>query len=112
MTGRVTFQAEQVDLTSLRSVRALSQKLLASLNKIDVILLNAGYGGMTGIYWFTAIWSTLTDLKHAVTYPNFNINAIGLTTKPQTSSRDEPPLGTVFTSNVFGHYLLQITPGG
>lgn len=106
LTSRVIFQAEQVDLTSLRSVKALSSKLLTSRPKLDVILLNAGYGGLAGIDWLGATWAILTDFPYAVTYPTYNISGKGLTTEPQTTSRDEPPLGTVFTSNVFGHYLL------
>ena len=48
----------------------------------------------------------LTDLRYEITYPSFNVNSVGLITKSQTRSRDDPPLGTVFTSNVFGHYIL------
>ena len=47
-----------------------------------------------------------TDLRYEITYPSFNVNSVGLITKSQTRSRDDPPLGTVFTSNVFGHYIL------
>ncbi len=59
----------------------------------------------------------LTDLINAVTYPTYKTASTGATTRPQTSpastckdgdenSKSEPPLGQVFTSNVFGHYLL------
>ena len=100
------FQAEQVDLTSLQSVHALSTHLLATLPRLDVVILNAGYGGLTGIDWPRAAWAIPTDLLYEITYPSYNVSAVGLTTKSQTSSDDEPPLGTVFTSNVFGHYIL------
>ena len=106
LTSRVTFQSEQVDLTSLQSVHALSAHLLTTIPRLDVVILNAGYGGLTGIDWFRATWALLTDLRYEITYPSFNMSAVGLTTKSQTHSRDEPPLGTVFTSNVFGHYIL------
>ncbi|KAL8793587.1 MAG: hypothetical protein Q9195_003850 [Heterodermia aff. obscurata] len=106
LASRVTFQAEQVDLTSLQSVHALSTHLLNTLPRLDVVFLNAGYGGLTGIDWLRAAWVIPTDLRYEITYPSYNLSAVGLTTTAQTSSGDEPPLGTVFTSNVFGHYIL------
>ena len=116
LSSRVTFQGEKLDLTSLRSVHDLTEKLLASLPKLDVAILNAGYGGIIGVEWLKATWAIMTDLPYSVTYPNFNINGVGFTTKLQTShttgKASEPPLGTVFCSNVFGHYLLthQLAP--
>ena len=116
LTSRVTFQGEQLDLTSLHSVHDLSEKLLASLPKLDVAILNAGYGGIIGVDWLKAIWAIMTNFPYCVTYPDFNINGVGFKTKSQTSQTQgeniESPLGTVFCSNVFGHYLLahQLTP--
>ena len=60
---------------------------------------------------------TLTDFFTSLTYPSYKLSITGETTAPQTGSRNsniesdsgeknEPPLGQVFTSNVFGHYLL------
>ena len=106
LNSRVTIQSEQVDLTSLQSVHALSTHLRTTLPRLDVVFLNAGYGGLTGIKWLRAAWVIPTDLRYEITYPSYSLSAVGLTTKSQTSSRDEPPLGTVFTSNVFGHYIL------
>lgn len=91
-------------------MQALSEKLLNTLPRIDVVILNAGYGGYTAIDWPQAIWQILTDFPAAVTYPTYQIAGIGYTTKPQTDSPDdEPPLGQVFCSNVFGHYMLVST---
>ena len=106
--GKYVFlTSEQLDLTSLRSVQALSEKLLRTLPRIDVVILNAGYGGYTAINWPRAIWQILTDFPAAVTYPTYQIAGVGYTTKRQTASLDdEPPLGQVFCSNVFGHYML------
>ena len=87
-------------------MHALSTHLLATLPRLDVVILNAGYGGLTGIDWLRAAWAILTDWRYEITYPSYNVSAVGLTTKSQTSSHNEPPLGTVFTSNVFGHYIL------
>ena len=64
-----------------------------------------------------AIKETLTDFFTSLTYPSYKLSKTGETTATQTGSmnrdveggngeKDEPPLGQVFTSNVFGHYLL------
>lgn len=96
-----------MDLTSLPSVLALSERLNDTLPRLDVILLNAGIGGYTGINWALAVWTMTTDFPYAATYPTFNIAGYGITTKPQTPLLgQEPPLGQVFCSNVFGHYML------
>ena len=114
---RISLQPEQVDLTSLPSVQTLSTKLLGNLPRLDAIICNAGYGGFTGIDWPLAIKETLTDFFTSLTYPTYKLSTPGETTAAQTGSRTpnsgdengknhEPPLGKVFTSNVFGHYLL------
>lgn len=104
-------------MTSLRSVQTLSARLLGNLPRLDTIICNAGYGGFTGIDWPVAIKETLTDFFTSLTYPSYKLSTTGETTAAQTGSRnpnledgknqeDEPPLGKVFASNVFGHYLL------
>jgi len=131
--ARIEFRAEHLDLTSLVSIQQLSRKLLRSLPKLDVLILNAGYGGFTGVKLLYAVWLVLTDWKHSVTWPSYKVSGVGLITKPQCTlettqplsngipptppngipHRDEsPPLGEVFCSNVFGHYLLthNLTP--
>ncbi|KLJ07474.1 hypothetical protein EMPG_17052, partial [Blastomyces silverae] len=120
---RVTLRPEHVDLANLLSVRALSRRLLTSLPKLDAVILNAGIAGFTGLHWFKAIYLVLTDLSNAVTYPSaFTRSSKGELVKKQTSQPDEPPLGNVFCSNVFGHYMLthalmpllsatEVTPG-
>ncbi|KAI9798123.1 MAG: 3-keto-steroid reductase [Candelina submexicana] len=125
-TERVNLRFETVELTSLLSVRALEQKLLSDTPKLDAIILNAGYGAFTGINWPLAIWTILTDWVQAMTWPKYKLSGKGNLTDPQLSympsafgSRrasyddtngmtvgSEPPLGAVFCSNVFGHYLL------
>ncbi|PGG96447.1 3-keto steroid reductase [Blastomyces parvus] len=120
---RVTLKPEHVDLADLLSVRALSRRLLTSLPKLDVVILNAGIAGFTGLNWFKAIYLVLTDLVNTVTYPaSYTLSSTGVLVKKQTSQPDEPPLGDVFCSNVFGHYMLthalmpllsatEVTPG-
>lgn len=105
---RVTFVPENVDLSNLVSVRALSRRLNQTLPKLDAIVLNAGLGGWTGIDWPKAIWGVLTDLVHEVSWPSFKIAPAGMVTDPQTALSDdkEPRLGAVFCANVFGHYML------
>ncbi|KAJ9295768.1 hypothetical protein DTO271G3_5791 [Paecilomyces variotii] len=105
--SRVRFQPEDVDLTELLSVRALSRRLLQNVPKLDAIVLNAGYGGWTGINWVEAIWQVMTDPLHAVSWPTFKLGSVGMVTKKQTSlQKEEPRLGAVFCANVFGHYML------
>lgn len=115
---RISLQPEQVDLAALRSVQKLSSNLLGNLPRLDTIICNAGYGGFTGLDWPLAIKQTLTDFFISLTYPSYKLSTTGETTAVQTDSnypnveggssseKDEPPLGKVFTSNVFGHYLL------
>lgn len=107
-SNRVTFVPENVDLANLVSVRALSRRLLSSFSKLDSVILNAGVGGWTGINWPLAIWSVLTDLVHAVSWPAFKVASAGVVTDPQTNlgSDKEPRMGAVFCANVFGHYML------
>ncbi|EER39808.1 3-ketosteroid reductase [Histoplasma capsulatum var. duboisii H88] len=105
--NRVTLKPENVDLANLLSVRALSRRLRASLPKLDAVILNAGTAGFTGINLFKALYLTLTDLVNTVTYPSaFTLTCSGVLVKKQTSQPDEPPLGDIFCSNVFGHYML------
>jgi 3-keto steroid reductase len=114
---RVFLQPEQLDLTSLRAVHRLSARLLEVLPRLDSIICNAGIGGCTGLNWPQAIWAVCTDLVHAVSYPHYRLTTVGTTTPSQSISKrpslddggsieEEHPLGQVFTSNVFGHYVL------
>lgn len=96
--------------------------------RLDVVILNAGIGGWSGIDWPKAVWSVLTDMTEATTWPSYKLADVGAVTKPQLSSAsskatktpgdeateplvngaspEEPPLGSTFCSNVFGHYIL------
>ena len=112
-TRRVHLQPENVELTDLLSVRALSRHLLRSnIPKLDAIVLNAGIGGWSGINWPKAAYQVLTDLIQGVTWPEFKLSTVGRLTKsqlaPSGAERDpsEPALGEVFCANVFGHYML------
>ncbi|KAF7511837.1 hypothetical protein GJ744_003568 [Endocarpon pusillum] len=110
----IFFRSENLELTSLLSVRALTQRLLRSaVPRLDAIILNAGVGGFVGIQWPQAFWRTGIDLVEATTWPTFKLSATGLITQPQLASStpadrkdDEPILGEIFCANVFGHYLL------
>ncbi|KAL2059452.1 hypothetical protein ABVK25_000745 [Lepraria finkii] len=108
---RISLQPEQLDLTSFRSVQSLSHRLIENLPHLDAIICNAGYGGLTGVNWPVAIWTLCTDLVNTVTYPKFKIGGVGEMIAPHRSSTKEAydtpsSLGQVFTSNVFGHYVL------
>lgn len=109
---QIYFQPENVELTNLLSVRALSRKLLAShLPHLNAVVLNAGIGGWSGLNWPLTIWKTLTNITQATTWPTFKLGLVGLVTKPQfpegtKAARNEPVLGEVFCANTFGHYVL------
>ena len=99
-------------MTNLLSVRALSRKLLAShLPQLDAIVLNAGIGGWSGLNWPLTIWTVLTNITQATTWPTYKLGLVGLVTQPQfpkgsNAAREEPILGEVFCANTFGHYML------
>ena len=114
---RISLQPEQLDLTSINSIRTLSAKLHRNLPQLDAIICNAGYGGFAGINWPLVALGVVTDLKSAVTWPSSKIGIVGETTAPQRESTGSakdarglsdttPALGQIFTSNVFGHYIL------
>jgi 3-keto steroid reductase len=93
--------------------------------RLDVVVLNAGMGGWIGLDWFCAIKDIMWDVVDATTWPRYKLPNVGAVVKSQLSSNttksgdeptqpllsgqkkpDEPPLGEVFCSNVFGHYIL------
>jgi 3-keto steroid reductase len=93
--------------------------------RLDVLVLNAGMGGWLGIAWFKAVKHILGDLIDGVTWPNYKIVNVGSLCRPQFASNNtnpdggesqpllsaqekplEPPLGELFCSNIFGHYIL------
>ena len=95
------------------------------LPRLDVVVLNAGIGGWIGLDWYTAIKDALLDPIEACTWPKFKLAKLGAVVKSQLPSSiagssdeatqsllndqekpEEPPLGEVFCSNVFGHYIL------
>ena len=111
--GRVKIEREILSLTSIPSVKNLSNRL-ESRSHVDAIILNAGIGGWIGINWWQAIYEVIKDLRQAVTYPPYKIAARGRITPRQLelngstskSAREEPPLGEVFCANTLGHYML------
>ena len=114
---RISLQPEQLDLTSINSIQKLSVKLGGNLPQLDAIICNAGYGGVTSINWPLVALGVVTDLISAVTWPNFKVGSVGEITASQRISTDlakdagrlsdtTPALGQVFTSNIFGHYIL------
>lgn len=108
---KIYLQPENVELTSLLSIRSLSRRLLASdLPHVNAIVLNAGIGGWSGLNWPRTIWTVLTGIRQATTWPTFKLGLVGLVARPQfppeTPVREEPVLGEVFCANTFGHYML------
>ncbi|KAK5080273.1 3-keto-steroid reductase [Lithohypha guttulata] len=110
--SRMTFQPENVELTSLVSVRDLAHKLVSStdLARIDAVICNAGIGGWTGLDWYKAVTHVLADLMNNTVWPAYKLGTIGSVTKLQLPqerlSEPVPPLGELFCANLFGHYML------
>lgn len=91
------------------SVRTLSWRLCDKFPKLDAVILNAGLGGWTGIDWPKAVFTVLTDLVHAVSWPTYKIAPAGVLTEkqvPDMKGEEETRLGAIFCANVFGHYML------
>jgi len=93
--------------------------------RLDAVILNAGIGGWIGVDFVYATKEILSDPIEAVTWPAYKISKKGDLLQPQSSYKstttageetktllsdgeklEEPPLGSVFCSNVFGHYIL------
>ncbi|KAK5114429.1 hypothetical protein LTR85_010252 [Meristemomyces frigidus] len=121
LEARVKLEGVLVDLTKLLTVKALAKQLLRRGESIDAVIWNAGISGFMGLNWPKAIWSLCTDLLQATTYPTYPLNSIGAVAQRQLPSPngkkseespgiaqkdDEPKLGQIFLSNVFGHYML------
>lgn len=60
--------------------------------------------------WPLTIWTVVNSITTATTWPPGKLGIVGALTEPQldatTLSAPEPPLGQVFCSNFFGHYML------
>ncbi|KAL1297178.1 hypothetical protein AAFC00_004751 [Neodothiora populina] len=113
---RIQLSSELLDLCSLVSVKRLSQRLIKRGKDIDVLILNAGIGGWSGMNWPRAIWSIITDWREATTYPTYKLGYTGRVSAQQqqtvavtgddASENNTPVLGETFAANVFGHYIL------
>ncbi|KIX05183.1 uncharacterized protein Z518_06055 [Rhinocladiella mackenziei CBS 650.93] len=108
---QIYFQPENVELTSLLSIRSLCRKLLASdLPHLNAIVLNAGIGGWSGLNWPLTMYTVLTSIRQSTTWPTFKLGLVGLIAQrqlpQQTPADEEPILGEVFCANTFGHYML------
>lgn len=105
-----------------------------AIPRLDVLIMNAGIGGWTGLNWPLAIWDVMTKMPDSVTWPEFKIARVGATVKQRfglegektvdgegeetqqlldgagnpkgNAGKEEPVLGEVFCANVFGHYIL------
>ncbi|ELR10021.1 hypothetical protein VC83_07358 [Pseudogymnoascus destructans] len=141
--GRVHFLGAEVDLCDLRGIYKFASQIrgqeggLSSpdiedgrpglknviIPRLDVLYLNAGIGGWTGIPWVLAIYKAIVGIPDSFSYWKwFNFpspaavvrhqSSFNKYTNAQTESltngdlTEEPPLGEVFCANVFGHYLL------
>lgn len=114
-SGRITIQPAELDLSRLSTVRRFVRYLTSNLGvtHVDVVIMNAGIGGWSGINWLRCVYQfVMEDWISVVTYPIYKLAHRGLVTAPQipvaqaTPSDPEPSMGEVFCANVFGHYLL------
>lgn len=141
--GRVHFLGAEVDLCDLRGIYKFAAQIrgeeggLSSpdtkdgrpglknviIPRLDVLYLNAGIGGWTGIPWVLAIYKAIVGIPDSFSYWKwFNFPSPAAVVRHQSSFNksaspqaerltngdveEEPPLGEVFCANVFGHYLL------
>ncbi|KAK6441555.1 3-keto-steroid reductase [Oleoguttula sp. CCFEE 5521] len=110
---RVKLEGVSVDLTQLRTVKELAEELLRKGEKLDRVICNAGIGGWLGTDFAAGALALIKNPIQAATYPLFQISDVGaLAVQRDASSlvkpdeKELPPLGQVFTANLFGHYLL------
>ncbi|KAI9889657.1 MAG: 3-keto-steroid reductase [Vezdaea aestivalis] len=109
-TDRVSFQSEILELTDIVSIRDCANRLRFTNTKIDAVILNAGISDIESINWGRATWKSMTDTRHALTWPDYHRISVGLVCPPQTIKAGketyQPPIAKIFMANTFGHYLL------
>lgn len=86
--------------------------------RIDVAILNAGYGGWSGVNWLGLLQQFIAvGMTQATTFPWFKMARLSNTLPPQDlgsgkpgndngQKQQQPELAEVFTANVFGHYVF------
>ncbi|PHH70009.1 hypothetical protein CDD80_6314 [Ophiocordyceps camponoti-rufipedis] len=121
---RVHVVSLTLDLCNLRQVRAFARALVdgyvanpdgdelgpVRVPRLDAVVFNAAYGGWVGCDYGLAVWSFLSKgLVQSVTWPDFKraLPTALLNDRVEYGYQpEEPLLGEVFTSCVFGHYML------
>jgi 3-keto steroid reductase len=133
VTSRVHILSVELDLCKLASIYAAAERLLngklrdptgviadggdVSISHLDAVVLNAGFGGWTGVDWLGAARQICTrGIVQSTTFPSFKIAAPtlmlpaqvmeGTKIKADTNAKQQPYLAEVFCANVFGHYLF------
>ncbi|RDW94439.1 hypothetical protein BP5796_00202 [Coleophoma crateriformis] len=89
--------------------------------RLDVVVCNAGIGGWYDLHWPKAVWTILTDMIEATTWPIYKLAEPQRLLRPQCETageqgsgeetqslvnKKELSLGNVFCANLFGHYIL------
>ena len=109
-SDRIDLSSYEVDITNLKAVIELAKTLDKTYPYLNAIICNAGIMGVLGVRWGQAIWKVITDPIQSLTWPNYNNHSLRRLANPQlgpgSNTSKEPPLGEVFTANVFGHYIL------
>ncbi|ETS74307.1 hypothetical protein PFICI_14173 [Pestalotiopsis fici W106-1] len=136
--NRVHVVSVEVDLCKLPTIYQAAHRLVhgevrdptgaihhgdnVAIPRLDAIILNAGYGGWSGLNWPLFAKQTFTEgPAQAYAFPKFKIALPSNTLPPQdigrggqdksdaattADSQKQPALAEVFTANVFGHYIL------
>ncbi|RDA92489.1 hypothetical protein CP533_6429 [Ophiocordyceps camponoti-saundersi (nom. inval.)] len=122
--GRVHVLSLILDLCDLRRVRAFARELVdgrvanpdeddelgyVKVPRLDAVVFNAAYGGWVGCDYLMAAWSFLSKgLVQSVTWPDFKkaLPTSIINDRQEYDYPEKPLLGEIFTSCVFGHYLL------
>ncbi|CCF56583.1 hypothetical protein KAFR_0B02860 [Kazachstania africana CBS 2517] len=98
--GVIDFDYLLVDFTNMVSVLNAYYDLKNTYSAIHYFFVNAAQGVYDGIDWVGATKEVLNSPLAAVTYPEYKIQRVGVTSKDG--------MGLVFQANVFGpYYLLQ-----
>ncbi|KAL5614863.1 hypothetical protein BROUX41_004944 [Berkeleyomyces rouxiae] len=126
---RVHIVSIQLDLCDLKNVYHAAQTLVSGtvsnppakdgtpdeltdvrIPKLDSVIFNAGFGGWTGIDWIKMIKCVWREgILASCTWPDYKIAAPGdviCQKKANGETIKATKLGTVFCSNVFGHYAF------
>lgn len=99
-----------LELSDLKSIIDAVAFLKTEVPKIDSIILNAGSFCFATFDWTLMVKELWKDIYTTMTYPCYKIQVLRAVSKQKIVKGDQVKelgeIGTVFASNVFGHYFL------